>query len=111
MTNNKNLNQTAIATATAIATTNAPQAVAERLAKTRFFVNKKTLILGKAGKYLRHLQNGSQDANKVKNEFYSATGVRSAFTGRWLDKNNRFPMTRENVEIFCAEFNRLTSAK
>lgn len=105
MTNNKHLNQTAIAT------TNTPQAVAERLAKERFFVGKKTLILGKAGKYLRHLGNGSQDANKVKNEFYSATGVRSAFSGRWLDKNNRFPMTRENVEIFCAEFNRLTSAK
>lgn len=109
MTSNKNLNQTAIATATA--TTNTPQAVAERLAKKPFFVDKRTLILGKAGKYLRHLKNGSQDANKVKNEFYSATGVRSAFTGRWLDKNNRFSMTRENVEAFCAEFNRLTSAK
>jgi hypothetical protein len=92
-------------------TTNTPQAVAARLAKERFFVNKRALILGKAGKYLRHLKNGSQDANKVKNEFYSATGVRSGFTGRWLDKNNRFPMTRENVEIFCAEFNRLTSVK
>jgi len=53
-------------------TTNTPQAVAARLAKERFFVNKRALILGKAGKYLRHLKNGSQDANKVKNEFYSA---------------------------------------
>ena len=109
MTNNKNLNQPAIAIATT--NTNTPQAVAERLAKKRFFVGKKTLILGTAGKYLRHLANGSQDANKVKNEFYSATGVRSAFTGRWLDKDNRFPMTRENVEIFCSEFTRLTSAE
>lgn len=109
MTNNKNLNQTAIATATE--TTNTPQAVAERLAKKPFFVDKRTLILGKAGKYLRHLKNGSQDANKVKNEFYSATGVRSARSGRWLDKKNRFPMNRENVEAFCAEFKRLTSAK
>lgn len=106
MTNNKNLSQTANATTT----TNTPQAVAERLAKKPFFVDKRTLILGKAGKYLRHLKNGSQDANKVKNEFYSATGVRSARSGRWLDKKNRFPMTRENVEAFCAEFRRLTSA-
>lgn len=109
MTNNKNLNQTANEITNT--TTNTPQAVAERLAKKPFFVDKRTLILGTAGKYLRHLRNGSQDANKVKNEFYSATGVRSARSGRWLDKGNRFPMTRETVETFCAEFKRLTAAK
>lgn len=88
-----------------------PQEVAERLAGIDYFVWKRMLILGKGRKFLRHLRNGSRDANRVKFEFHSATGVRSGRNGSWLDKRNQFPMTYENVEIFCAEFNRLTSAK
>lgn len=85
-----------------------PQEVAERLAGIDYFVWKKMLILGKGRKFLRHLRNGSRDANSVKFEFHSATGVRSGRNGRWLDKRNQFPMTYENVETFCNLFEELT---